>query len=549
MDIHHTQAPALPNSRTTVKSVLMWGIQALCLLAWLAQLLIDRSSENLIAATLVLASTSLLVQYLRVSAAMTTHPLSSFALLGFSASSQFISLLAQSADGAPFVQYLRAPVLTFTVLAIVHVTAVAAHFTYRNFTPLSDTSTFIAQKIYGPLQLHRIPTPLALWIFAGIGLSATVMGGGASGDVGGKILAGFTYFIWAPYLIPLYMSVVGKSYCNRKQQLSFLSIHTLAIIAIALIKNYRAVLFAAPVQLIFLFTIYYCRGTTPVSKKFLQRTIASAALGLFLLPIMADIVTAMEIARAGRDKSTPMEMVEKTIETFADKPGLQKYRDEGALSILLKPYDERYLSNPLFGRLTETKFHDNMLYFGSLFGSEDRERLIDNQINKIIAIIPQNFLDFLGIKLKKDDYLYSNGDFYASLNHGGALGGYATGSIWADLVVVFGDWFPIITFIMLTPVFIFMDALSRFGKGYFICSAPLCAMWPLYLYGIGAESIAGKVNQLTRGTLQQVVLYAVMALITAAVLQLFRRQAFVPLGNASASNAEPQVTTRPLEQG
>lgn len=538
MDIHHTQAPALPNSRTTVKSVLMWGIQALCLLAWLAQLLIDRSSENLIAATLVLASTSLLVQYLRVSAAMTTHPLSSFALLGFSASSQFISLLAQSADGAPFTQYLRAPLLTFSVLAAAHVAAVAAHFTYRNFTPFNGASEFIAQKIYGPLQLHRIPTPLALWIFAGIGLSATFLGGGASGDVSGKLLAGFTYFIWAPYLIPLYISVVGEKYCNKKQQILFLGIHTLGIIAIALVKNYRAVLFAAPVQLVFLFTIYYCRDTKPASKQFLQRIVLGATMSLFFLPIMADIVTAMEIARAGREKSTPMEMVEKTFETFADKPGLQKYRDDGALTILLKPYDERYLSNPLFGRLTETKFHDNMLYFGSLFGDDDRERLITNQIDKMVAIVPQNFLDFLGIKLKKYDYFYSNGDFYASLNHGGALGGYATGSIWADLFVVFGNWLPFVAFIMLTPVFILMDALSRFDKGLFICPAALCGMWQLYLYGIGGESIVAKVNQLTRGTLQQVVLYAVMVFVTAALLQLFRRQAFVPLAD-STNLAEP----------
>lgn len=538
MDIHHTQAPALPSSRTTVKSVLMWGIQALCLLAWLAQVLIDRSSENLIATTLVLASTSLLVQYLRVSAAMTTHPLSSFALLGFSASSQFISLLAQSADGAPFTQYLRAPVLTFTVLAAAHVAAVAAHFTYRNFTPFNGASEFIAKKIYSPLQLHRIPTPLALWIFAGIGLSATFLGGGASGDVGGKLLAGFAYFIWAPYLIPLYISVVGDIYCDKKKQLLLLGLHTLGIVAIALIKNYRAVLFAAPVQLVFLFTIYYCRGTTPVSKQFLQRIVLGATLGLIFLPIMADIVTAMEIARAAREKSTPMEMAENTLEAFADKPGLQKYRDEGALTILLKPYDERYLSNPLFGRLTETKFHDNMLYFGSLFGDDEREQLIANQIDKMVAIAPQNLLDFLDIKLKKDDYFYSNGDFYASLNHGSALGGYATGSIWADLFVVFGNWLPVVAFIMLTPVFILMDALSRFDKGLFICPAALCGMWHLYLYGIGGESIVAKVNQLTRGTLQQVVLYAVMVFVTAALLQLFRRQAFVPLDDAT-SRAEP----------
>lgn len=545
MDIQHTLARPLTHSRTTVKSVLMWGIQSLCLLAWLAQVLIDRSSENLIAATLVLASTSLLVQYLRVSAAMTTHPLSSFALLGFSASSQFISLLAQSADGAAFVHYLRVPLLTFSVLAAAHVAAVMTHFAYRHFTPFSGASAFIAQKIYSPLNLHRIPKPLALWFFSGVGLAATVFGGGASGDVSGKFLAGYAFFMWAPYLIPVYISVVGDTYCQRRQQFILLGLYTAGIIAIALVKNYRAMLFAAPMQVTFLFLLYQCRGEQPVSKAFLQRVAILAVLGALLLPVMSDMVTAMEIARANRGKSTPMEMMQETYEAFTDKAGLQKYREEGAMSLLLKPYDERYLSNPLFGRFTETKFHDNMLYFGSMFGEEERQQLIRNQLDKMIAITPQNALDFLEIKFKKDDYLYSSGDFYLNLNHGGSLGGYATGSIWADLYVIFGYGFPFVIFLLLTPVFILMDALSRFEKGLFICPTALCSMWPLFLYGIGSESISAKVNQITRGSLQQVLLYAILAFAAVTLLRLFRQEAFVPVGGVRHQAPHGQASPTP----
>lgn len=514
-------------SSLTVKGLLLWGLQALGVLAWLAQLVIDGSEANLVSATLVLASSSLLLQYLRVSDAMTTNPVSSFALLGFTLSSQFIALIAQSADLAPFVQHLRAPILTFTVLGTVHVVAVLTHFVHRHFQPFSNSSKFIAEKVYAPLNLHRIPVPEMLWIFGLVGMLAYVFGGGAAGDVGGKFLAGFIYYMWAPFLIPLYLNVVGNSYCTPTRQYPALFAYMSLIIVIALIKNYRATLFMAPIQVFFLFVMHQCRSAEPVSKLFIKRLLIIATLGLVALAPLADMVTAMEIARANRGKATALEMMENTAQAFMDKQKLQAHRDEGLLTQMLKPYDERYLSNPLLGRFTETKFHDNMLHFGSLFGDDERERLIRDQFNKMIAIVPQNILDFLEIKFNKDEYFYSSGDFYLSLSHGASLGGFATGSIWADLYVIFGWGFPIVVFMMLTPVFIIMDALSRFSPGMYITPASMCAMWHLFLYGIGGDSIAGKVNQLTRGSIQQVVLYALLVFGVATLLQLFRKKAFV----------------------
>lgn len=147
-------SPGITLSRLTFKSFLLGSLQVLCLLCLFAQIAINDQLDNVVSVVLVVLSSSLLIQYLWRSQAMATHPLSSLALLGFTASSQLVALLTQTGSWAPFTQYLRAPVLTFSVLATVHVTAVLAHFVFRHFAPLRHASQFIAEKIYGPLNLH-----------------------------------------------------------------------------------------------------------------------------------------------------------------------------------------------------------------------------------------------------------------------------------------------------------------------------------------------------------------------------------------------------------
>lgn len=532
--LHQTQQQGL-----TLKTLLLNGMQLVCLICWLAQLLIDSSHDNLIPVTLVVASTSLVLQYLRLSQAMATQPLTSFTLLGFTASSQFVALVVQTTELAPFIQYLRAPTLTFTILAITHCAVVLAHFVYRNFTPLSGASNFIARKILSPINIHRIPTPAAIWLLASIGIFSILFGGGGFGDVGGKFLAGFAFLLWIPYLIPIYIKIVGPNYCIPRQQYALLILYTGGIVALAMIKNARAMLFAAPIQLTFLYVIESCRVPEPLSRRVVTGLVISAITGLMIMPSLSDMVIAMEISRAKRATASPTEMIQETFETFVDKNRIQQYREASRGRFIYTPYDETYLSNPLLSRFTETKFHDNMIYFGSLFDQSERDLLIANQIGKIQAIVPQNFYDLLGIKFQKRDYEYSSGDYYIYLDHGTDLGGYATGSIWADMYVIFGVWFPVFVFALMTIVFILTDANSRFGPGYFICPIALCAMWPLYLYGIGGESISFKINQITRGTIQPAALYALVVFVVYALLHMFRRPAFVPLGEPHAAIPQP----------
>lgn len=535
-----TQLPTRLQSRLTLKSLLLNGMQALCLACWLAQCVIDNSTDNLLPVTLIVASTSLVLQYLRLSAAMTTQPLTAFTLLGFTASSQFVALVFQTFDRVPMVQYLRAPLLTFGLLAIVHVTVVLAHFVYRNFAPLANAPKVLAAKVLSPLKIHSIPTPMTAWFLSALGVVAAVVGGGSFGDAGGKFLAGFSFLIWVPYLIPIYAKIVGPSYCDTKKQYLMLAAYTLVIVAIALSRNIRSMLFIGPIQMMFLFILESCRTSDPVSKRTLKFLVAGVMTAAIAIPAMSDLAIAMEIARDKRYSESAVEVAKETADIFFDKSRIRQYRDASRGRYINLTYDETYLSNPLFARFTETKFHDNMIYFGSLFSEEDRLRLIDNQIDKVKAILPQNVYDGLGIKFNKNEFMFSTGDYYRFIDHGGAFGGFATGSIWADLYVVFGAWFPLVLFVLITVVFVLMDANGRFDSGHFICPAALCALWPLYLYGVGGESISFKVNQITRGTLQPWALYALVILSVHTILHLCRREAFVPVGAPA-----PDTTTQP----
>lgn len=528
------------------RTMVLGLLQGLALLCFVVQYFIDPDATNMLCVGIVVASSSLVFQYLWHTEAMTDNPLSSLALLGFTASSQYVALLTQTSSGTPFTQYLRAPELTFTLLAGVHVSVLLAHFVFRSFTPLSNASSFIGTHIYGPLNVHRIPTPLALWLFAPLGMAAFTLGGGAMGDVGGKFIAAFTFMVWMPFLIPLFNEVAGPGYCNIKKQVPLIVGYGLLIILIALIKNFRAMMFVGPLQLLFIFIVYKCRDRQPVSRNLLKGMGMLALVGALTMPALSDLMVAMQMARANREKATPVEMLRETVDTFLDKQRLEQYRNAGATNYILETYDERYLANPMLNRLSETKFHDNMIFLAQDFRDDDREALVNHLIGGLIGILPQTVIDFLEIKRNKNQFIYSNGDFYVNQRYGTNLGGYITGSIWADIHVLCGNWFPLAVFALGIFVFVLMDALTRFGPGVFISPAALCVTWHYFLYGIGGESIVAKVNQLTRGTLQGVLLYALTIYTIYFVLQLLRIPAFtstvsVPDAKGFGRNRQPQA--------
>jgi hypothetical protein len=147
---------------------------------------------------------------------------------------------------------------------------------------------------------------------------------------------------------------------------------------------------------------------------------------------------------------------------------------------------------------------------------DERERasIAEMTWQKILTILPQPAIDALGLGLDKDRFFFSMGDFYRSLNEGEfVLGGFATGSIWADMLAIFGVWAPFVTMILFAAIYILLDALARVDVRGRLDLSPVavCTTWSIFLYGLGADSLANKVMFFLRGYPEKLLLYVVAA--------------------------------------
>jgi len=480
---------------------------ALCVLS---QILIEPSYENIWSVVMSGAGIAALTQYLWKSRPFDDAPLSSLALLGFCVTSQLAALVAQTMQWSPYVHMLRDPLTTFSVLSGVQLIGIGTHYVYRHFQPLYGFRDKVASVVLSPWGVHDAPRPLALWVMSLIGVASMAKGGAEMGDVSGKALQALEFMTWMPFLILVYQRQFGEAYCSFKKQAPLVLLYALVIVGIAMARNARQLMFIGPVIATLLYLTVAVRDPGPMPRKSIYKVGVGLILASVAVALVADLATAMVLAREKRETATRWEMLEETYHALTDRTRIQAYRDSGYLAAITEAYDETYLSNPVLARLSETKFHDNMLYFGTRFGELERGDIMEQAGMRIVVLMPQPLIDFLEIKIKKEKYLYSMGDVYVNTDHGGDMGGFVTGSIWADLLVMFGPFAPFVAAMFMVLTFIMLDSLTRLSGSYFISPVGLCMAWIIFIYGIGGESIATKLSMLLRDTPQKVVLYALV---------------------------------------
>jgi hypothetical protein len=244
-----------------------------------------------------------------------------------------------------------------------------------------------------------------------------------------------------------------------------------------------------------------------------MRVAGLALVALVISAPLADLATAMEIARAGRGKVPPLEMVQNTFAIWGRPYELQKYR-AAKDAATRSAYDEKYIANPLLARFVETKFHDNSLHFAGLLTTQaNKAKLGEITAQSLWAILPTPFLDALGIKLDKEKLQFSTGDYIVYLSRGVPLGGRRTGSVIAEgITLLGGPLFSLVYAGMCLIVFAIMDLLTVRPASGMPSLTPLAMMkiWTLFLYGITAESFGVMFTFYARDVLQMIVLYCLV---------------------------------------
>lgn len=517
-------AVTMPQGQRHWRPIDVFFTLLLCVL-WLAAALqvlkLGSDTDNVICVASTAVSSSLMLLYIWRSQALVTHPMSALALLGMTVTSQLASLLIQTMDMSSFTRWLRAPVLTFTLLAMLHVVAIATHWAYRHLTSIQNFTHGVAHHVWSPLGILKVPPVHVIWLLSIIGFLAYVMGGGATGDVGGKFIAAAGFLMWLPFMIPFYQKLEDGKYCQLSRHIPVIVVYALLITAVAVVRNFRQIMFIGPIQAMFVYLLYVARDDSPASSKTVWRLLASTVMLAASVWIVSDLVTAMSMMREKRDKSTPMEMLRGTAEAYFDKTGILRARDERILDAIIYPYDETYLSNPALARFSETKFHDNMFFLSRDLSDMEVKELRDAIWRHTLAMLPQNALDMLEIPLDKNDNMFSMGDVHLNLMTGADMGSYVTGSMWADIYALTGPFMPFVSSALMLLTFVVLDSLTRLDSGHFISPATLCATWPIFVYGMGGESLAFKASMLLRDIPQKALLYALALALVSTALSLF----------------------------
>lgn len=485
-------------------------LQLTCLVAATAQIAISPDAENLIATMYCTIGVSLLLQYLIRSRCAETHPLSSLALLGLCITSLLTSLAAMSFYWRPLIQNLRAPELTFPVLASVHVIAVFTHWVYRNFKPFSDTPHFIASKFLKPIGAFSVPHVSTIWLMGIVGAGSQLIGHAATGDVGGKTIQALGFLCWTPVLIPFYHAQIGERFCNIKKQTGLIALFIALMVLVGLARNVRQLMMIGPMQLAFAYFIYIAINRTPTGPNATRALAVSLFIGIFGLYGVADLTTAMGVAREKRDTGTYEEVINETFSAlFTERHKLDAYRAKTELATKISVYDESYIPNPVLIRLSETKFHDNMLFLGSRYIHEDKGEFLVAMKNKAISALPETISKRLFKGYDKNDHIYSMGDYYLYLLWGErSLSSFVTGSIWADFYTLLSYWYIAAVVPYMLLMFLILDSLSlKQTKTILISSVGICTTWLIFIYGIGGDSIAGKFLFVIRELPQRLFLY------------------------------------------
>lgn len=500
----------MSNGRFVLLLLVLLNVAAL-----LVQLFIDFSAVNLASASIAFASSMAVLLYLLWTPAIHTHPVSTFALFGFCATTQMGALLGQSAMLTSLSDNLRQPMQTFAMLAGVQLLALLTHTGYRwVLNPVNDSRESLPRQLLRGLGLYQAPGTGTLWFMGYMGLIAFVIGGGREGTFF-KVLQGMGFLTWAPFLIPMYLLEQGRSYCNPRRQFPHLVFFMGLVVLLGLAANARQVMLSGFVTIGLFGLLLALRSTTPVR---VGQVLRLGLLGLVLAAIsipLSDLATAMAVARKARGFISAPQMVQETFRYYGQPDVLQAEQDKLASATTNSQYDEFYFANPLLARLVETKFHDNALYFASTLSPSDVDQLAETSAKMVAVLLPQPVINKLGWKIDKNDYEFSMGDYLAHLSYGGPLGGYRTGSMLGQGSALFGAGFVAFYVLVCLLAFSLFDLLSyRRGQGQVLLSAvAMLAIWKLFQNGLTGESIHSWLGLFVRALPQNILIFLVFALV------------------------------------
>lgn len=262
-----------------------------------------------------------------------------------------------------------------------------------------------------------------------------------------------------------------------------------------------------------------------ISVDFINKKIIFTITSIVLLSGPAtDLAMSMVVVRAQRNDVSALDLAIETIKTYQDKETL---RIAKILSVENKSdWDETYVDNLFFSRLSNLKFTDNSLTLAGSLDSSQVERMRIIEWQRVVSLLPLELITLFKIDTDKVFFTSgSGGDFlYATAtNDNSVIGGFRTGSILGSGYALFGWLYPLIFGFVGIIVFSLVDAQAEiiFNESNnekvsitpVINSLAIATLFSWFFYltsaATGVESMSELAGYLFRGWIQNLMIYSI----------------------------------------
>lgn len=461
------------------------------------------------------------------------HPVSALILFFFTTTGLSGALIVKTLEWAPVVDRLQVPRLTFGVLLACQLVLLAADALYRRAAPLQRLVAGATRRVVEPLGLLRWPPEAQLWMLGAIGCVAVTMTGtdhesAASfgmATAGQKVIRAFAFLKFAPLLIPFRPALSGEPGPMRTPVAALLGYFVLLVL-ISFATNSRSTFADAIPTMAIALLMAVGMGRLDLRRLDKGRLLGLAAVAGVGALLLSRVALAMVVVRDYRYTVDVGTLIGMTLDALFDSEWVEAARARMDSAEYVGGYSEVYVDSRFFSRFLLTKFHDNILYYCSLFGDDNTADYRQFMLDRLLGSLPDPMLRALGISIDKSDLVISNGDYIVYIVDGWGLGGFKTGSMIGEVYSMFGWGFPLVLGAAALMLFVAYDVfVGRDARGVRTVSPLLLLLaWNLMgttaAFGLGGETVVVIPAGILRGLVQYILFYVIAVAAVGALSRL-----------------------------
>jgi len=385
-----------------------------------------------------------------------------------------LPLVLSCFEWRPMTQNLHRPIEVFGWHACLTLSIIGAHYYYTRSSGARRSRQWISKNINERVGLFITPKDTHLWIIGFIGMAGMVVMAlafkekGAVGENGGSglILVQITSLAYVPFLIPFRSLYAPDQVKPARERYGALGAYFVLILGIAIYRNDRSDFATAIAIAAFCFALGLILGRIKIGRRAANVIGYIALFGAIAGPYLADLAVAMVIVRLQYKKSGARGQMDLTFDVMEHREKIDAF-----LAAQMQPqavaWDEHYYApaNVFVTRFANPKIDDNFLTLSTVMSDGNLEKFRDFSRGQFLAKTLPGPLFAILVPADKADYMTGSlGDNMLYYSYGIGLGGFRSGSLLGDGIVVFGPaailFFPLV----MIPFFVVVDSLTKRQK-------------------------------------------------------------------------------------